>query len=232
MTTLHLSQSHPNSPLALLDYIEATGEVDECPELVLLIEELSQQQAGESEITEEPPIPAITPAAIATYEQELFIQGTALKKHCQKLYQALSTIETTSETPFTGASAEIQDHIEQIQRAIIPIMNLSYRYRGLLQTSDRRDGITHCYYTRGLSYCTHFIAQKTSVAAITTEFNTALQPTVLLNRIYRYLDQLPSLYHALTNRLLQTLWTEFPSEDGAVPLSFVQASEFPNQEEI
>ncbi|ANV85776.1 hypothetical protein AWQ21_14675 (plasmid) [Picosynechococcus sp. PCC 7003] len=232
MTTPHPTQPKPGPSLKLLDHIEATGEVDECPELVLLIEELVRKEAEQGELSEEPPVPAISPEAIATYEQELSIQGTALKKHCQKLYQALSTIETIPEAPFTGAPAEIQNHIEQIQRAIIPIMNLSYRYRGLLQTSDRRDGITHCYYTRGLSYCTHFIAQKTSVAAITAEFNTALQPTELLNRIYRYLDQLPSLYHALTNRLLQTLWTEVPSEDGAVPLSFVQASETPNQEEI
>jgi len=114
----------------------------------------------------------------------------------------------------------------------MPIMNLSYRYRGLLQTSDRRDGITHCYYTRGLSYCTHFIAQKASVAALTAEFNTTLRPTVLLDRIYRYLEQLPSLHAALTNRLLQTLWAEVPSEAESVPLSFAQASESLNQEEV
>ncbi|ANV89111.1 hypothetical protein [Picosynechococcus sp. PCC 7117] len=229
MTLSYPTQSSPGPNSALLDHIEATGEVDECPELALLVAELMQQEAEQQD---SPEITSIDPAAIATYEQDLSIQRTALKNHCRQLYQALSTIETTPEASFTGAPAEIQDHIEQIQQVIMPIMNLSYRYHDILQTSDRRDGITHCYYTRGLTYCTHFIAQKASVTAITTELNTALRPTILLARIYRYLDQLPSLYDALSNRLLQTLWEQVPSEAESASLFFTQPTESPNQEEI
>ncbi|WP_024547058.1 hypothetical protein [Picosynechococcus sp. NKBG15041c] len=152
-------------------------------------------------------------AIVSAHEEELMALGSALKEACQGLSHALTPIIETPVVQFSGTSAAVQDYIEQIHRIIMPLMNLTYQYHDLLVATDRRDNITHCYYQRGLTYCANYLTQRATLSTLTAEFKTALRPAIALERIYRYLDQLPSLYYSLTNRLLQTLWAQVPKSD-------------------
>ncbi|ACB00969.1 MULTISPECIES: hypothetical protein [Cyanophyceae] len=151
---------------------------------------------------------AVDSAMVTTYEEELMALGAHLKQHCQDLFQALTPITETPVVQFPSTPAEVQNHIDQIHQIIMPLLNLTYKYQEFLVATDRRDGITHCYYQRGLNYCANYLAQRATLATLTTEFKIAFRPAIALERIYRYLDQLPSLYYSLTNRLLQTLWAQ------------------------
>ncbi len=156
---------------------------------------------------------AVDSVMVAAYEEELMSLGIQLKRHCQDLSQALTPTTETPVVQLFSTPAEVQNHIDQIHQIIMPLLNLTYKYQEFLVATDRRDSITHFYYQRGLTYCANYLAQRATLTTLTAEFKTAFRPAIALERIYRYLDQLPSLYHSLANRLLQTLWAQVPEAD-------------------
>lgn len=267
----------PRADLALLDHIEATGEVYRSWEVLELVKQLEQQAQEEREAQERERqqqaqqeqvqqtlaqkamhqddadyksasiievdhdrSQSMEPAIIVGHEQKIKKLRADLKQACQSLQQALVPLRTAPEVEFSATSVEVQQYTEVIHQAIAPLLNLTYQYRDLLAATDRRDSITHFYYQRGLTYCSNYLIHRATLTALTAELNSVLRPNITLERIYRYLEQLPSLHYALGDRLLQALWEQVldseptPPEDKPSfnPSAAPESLESPTQEEL